>query len=149
MNNNNDDDGYAIGHGRPPRHSRYKPGQSGNPKGRPKGRRNLKTELEEELTEKVVVREGEKRTKVTKRRAVIKGQFAKAMKGDTKAASWVFDLIGRLLDPDDNDRGGTGRQLAADDQAMLDGYIARRTGLQEPDEDPCEPSDDEEEDADE
>jgi hypothetical protein len=31
---NNDD--YEIGYGRPPRHSQFKPGQSGNPKGRPK-----------------------------------------------------------------------------------------------------------------
>jgi hypothetical protein len=29
---------YDIGRGRPPAHSRWKPGQSGNPGGRPKGR---------------------------------------------------------------------------------------------------------------
>ncbi len=31
------DDG-KIGYGRPPKHTRFKAGQSGNPKGRPKGR---------------------------------------------------------------------------------------------------------------
>ena len=28
---------YAVGYGKPPQHSRFKPGRSGNPKGRPKG----------------------------------------------------------------------------------------------------------------
>ena|SRR6202035_3656812 len=38
--NDNDDDnsdeGYKIGYGKPPKHSRFKKGKSGNPKGRPK-----------------------------------------------------------------------------------------------------------------
>jgi hypothetical protein len=29
--------GYAVGHKRPPVHTRFKPGQSGNPTGRAKG----------------------------------------------------------------------------------------------------------------
>jgi len=29
---------YAVGHKKPPLHTRFPPGQSGNPKGRPKGR---------------------------------------------------------------------------------------------------------------
>lgn len=28
---------YQVGHGKPPEATRFKPGQSGNPKGRPKG----------------------------------------------------------------------------------------------------------------
>ena len=35
---------HKIGYGRPPRHSQYKPGQSGYPRGRPKGSRNFKTD---------------------------------------------------------------------------------------------------------
>lgn len=51
-------DEYEVGYRKPPRHTRFRKGQSGNPKGRPKGAKNLKTELEEELQEKIVVREG-------------------------------------------------------------------------------------------
>ena len=29
-----------VGYGKPPKHSQFKPGQSGNPQGRPKGSRN-------------------------------------------------------------------------------------------------------------
>ena len=34
---------YQVGYCRPPLHSRFKPGQSGNPKGRPKQSRNMRT----------------------------------------------------------------------------------------------------------
>ena len=41
---------YAVGYRRPPLHSRFKPGQSGNPSGRSKGSQNLKTMFEQVLT---------------------------------------------------------------------------------------------------
>jgi hypothetical protein len=37
-------DGYEIGYGKPPKHSRFQPGQSGNSAGR-KGVRNLMTDV--------------------------------------------------------------------------------------------------------
>jgi hypothetical protein len=46
---------YTVGKGRPPTATRWKPGQSGNPKGRPKGTRNAATMAKAELARKVVV----------------------------------------------------------------------------------------------
>lgn len=47
--------GYAIGRGRPPVHSRFKPGQPGNPKGRRKGARNKRsTSLASESSPKIL-----------------------------------------------------------------------------------------------
>ena len=51
-------DEYEVGYSKPPKHSRFKPGQSGNPKGRAKGTPNLKTDLSQELAERIRVREG-------------------------------------------------------------------------------------------
>lgn len=118
-----DDD--AVGYGQPPKRTRFRPGQSGNPKGRPKGSRNLKTELEQEMHQRVLVREGDKQMRITKRHAVIKSQLSKAIKGDTRAAAWVFEMVGRLLDPDSAEGAGTGRQLPVDDQAILADFAAR------------------------
>jgi len=36
---------YEVGYGQPPHHTRFKKGQSGNPRGRPCGSNNLKTLL--------------------------------------------------------------------------------------------------------
>ena len=38
-----------VGYKHPPKHTRFKPGQSGNPRGRPKRARSLKAEFLEEL----------------------------------------------------------------------------------------------------
>ena len=35
-----------VGYGRPPKHTRFKPGQSGNPKGRPGGKAATKADGE-------------------------------------------------------------------------------------------------------
>src|ERR1700742_2968486 len=50
----------GVGYKRPPKHTQFRPGQSGNPKGRPKGTQNLKSDLREELGEIVRVREGDR-----------------------------------------------------------------------------------------
>ena len=59
---------YAVGRGKPPPHSRFKKGQSGNPRGpRPK---NLPALLVAALDEKVVVTIDGERREITKREAV-------------------------------------------------------------------------------
>ncbi len=83
---------YKVGYGKPPEHTRFKPGQSGNAKGRPKGIRNLATDLEEELSERILVNEGGRQLETTKQRAMIKALLAKALKGDTRAAAALIQL---------------------------------------------------------
>ncbi len=115
---------YEIGYKRPPRHTRFEKNRSGNPNGRPKGTKNLKTELEEELRERIVVREGGKPKKVSKLRAILKGQAAKAAQGDTKAATFVGNLVLKLLDTGANEP--LAEDISDDDQAILDDYVKRR-----------------------
>ena len=43
------DKSYAVGNKKTPLHTRFKPGQSGNPSGRPKGRRNFARTLLKEF----------------------------------------------------------------------------------------------------
>lgn len=84
---------YPVGYGRPPKHTQFKPGQSGNPKGRPKGIRNLNTDLEEELSLKILVTEGGQQQQTTKQRAMLKSLFAKALNGDVRASGVLINLI--------------------------------------------------------
>ena len=59
-------DEYRVGYGRPPRHSRFAKGQSGNPMGRPGGAKNFSTLLAEALNELVAVAENGARRKISR-----------------------------------------------------------------------------------
>jgi uncharacterized protein DUF5681 len=82
-----------VGYGKPPKHTQFKPGQSGNPKGRPKGIQNLNTDLEQELAVKILVTEGGAQQETTKQRAMLKSLFAKALNGDVRASGVLINLI--------------------------------------------------------
>ena len=112
-----------VGYGHPPVGSRFEPGRSGNPKGRPKGTKNLKTDLAEELAERVQVTENGRQLKITKQRLVVKALTAKAVKGDTKAASILINLLAQTLGLDPQDERKT--DLSADDAAILADFLAR------------------------
>lgn len=72
---------YEVGYGKPPVATRFKPGQSGNPKGRPKGARSLSTILAEELRSTITISENGKKATVTKMRAIMKRVVADSMAG--------------------------------------------------------------------
>ena len=82
-----------AGYKNPPKHTQFKPGQSGNPKGRPKGTKNLRTDLSEELAEKIIVTEGGQQLVISKQRAMLKSLMAKSIKGETAAARALINLI--------------------------------------------------------
>jgi Family of unknown function (DUF5681) len=78
---------YEVGYCRPPVHSRFKDGESGNEKGRPKGRRNVKKELEEIVNKKFKVREGETEHKLSLLGANVLTHGVKGARGDVRSAS--------------------------------------------------------------
>lgn len=89
---------YEVGFARPPKHSQFKTGQSGNPRGRPPGSKNLTTLLREELDQKVQVTENGRSRVMSKRRVAVRQQVDKAVKGDAKA----FNVLVKLdIDPAD------------------------------------------------
>jgi hypothetical protein len=120
-----DDDDYAVGYGKPPKETRFKPGHSGNPKGRPKATNNLKTDLMEELSERISVSEGGKPKKLSKQRALLKSLVAKAItKDDGRAANILINLILRVLEVSAEEREDD--LISDDDLAILDDFIARQ-----------------------
>lgn len=98
---------YKVGYKRPPEHSRFKAGQSGNSKGRPQGTPNHKTIVEKVMNEKVSIREGDKTRRVNKFEAVLQAQANKGMKGDARSAGMVINIMaktGVLGDQDDSSK---------------------------------------------
>jgi len=114
---------YEVGYGKPPRHSRFKPGRSGNPDGRPRGSRGLRTELRSELGELMTVTENGKSRRMPKRRVVIKALLAKALKGDVRAAEKILQLIVQAEGFEDprTERG----RLSEADRKLVERLLAR------------------------
>jgi hypothetical protein len=85
--------GYEVGFGKPPAHSRFKKGRSGNPKGRPPGAKNLKTLLNEALNERVIVAENGRRRKISKLLVIIKQLVNQSAKADWRHTKILLDII--------------------------------------------------------
>jgi len=84
---------YEVGYGKSPRHTRFKKGQSGNPRGRPSGSKNLSTLLTEALNEVVIVAENGGRRKITKRQAIITQLVNQSAKADWRATKILLDIL--------------------------------------------------------
>jgi len=84
---------YEVGYGKPPRHTRFKKGQSGTRKGRPKGSQNLTTLLSEALNERVIVTENGGRRRITMRQAIIKQLVKRSATADWRAMKILLDIV--------------------------------------------------------
>jgi hypothetical protein len=84
--------GYAVGKGRPPVDTRWRPGQSGNPKGRPKGSKSIKNMLNVELQQSVTVTDNGKSVRITKAELIAKRLVSEAAKGNMKAIFYLVEL---------------------------------------------------------
>ena len=116
---------YQVGRGRPPRSTRFKPGQSGNPSGRPKKPPSFRGELMAELGEPVSSTDKEP---ISKQRALIRTLVALALAGNLRAMSVLVSYLQHgpeLHDPDE--------ELSESDVEILKHLEEReRQGLDQP-----------------
>ena len=112
--------GYAVGYGKPPVHTRFRKGQSGNPAGRPRRRTDLASLLTRAL-DRPAVSEGRKAG--TQREAIMAALVEKSAAGDLRATKLVFELMRQVepaaappaaaVLPDDDPREILRRKLAS------------------------------------
>jgi Family of unknown function (DUF5681) len=97
---------YEVGRGKPPVHSRFKKGQSGNPKGRRKGKvtvADVDAVLDQVLSSLIDVNENGRPQKMSKLRALLTQTVNKGLKGHHASASLVMAQLARRVSQVDSD----------------------------------------------
>jgi predicted DNA-binding ribbon-helix-helix protein len=84
---------HEVGYCKPPKHARFRPGQSGNPKGRRKQSKSAKALLTEALNERVLVTEAGVRRRITKLEAFWKSLVARALHGDARSTALLMKVM--------------------------------------------------------
>ena len=92
---------YEVGYGKPPCHSRFQKGQSGNPRGRKKGSVNVETALRKALFELTTVREGGKIRKMATLEVGYTQLANKVAAGDLRALKLMTQLLEKFGNDDD------------------------------------------------
>lgn len=126
------DDNDEVGYGRPPKHTRFTKGKSGNSKGRPKGSKNLMTFVKREGSRSIVVTENGEKQRISKNEAVVKKLYMDAMQGKPHAVASVISL--------DQRQGETSeliqqQKLEDEDRAIIERFLGQATGVVDDDPD--------------
>jgi hypothetical protein len=103
---------------KPPRHSRFEPGQSGNPRGRPPGSKNLSGLLKKALDEPVIVVENNRRRRIAKREAIVTQFVNQSAKGDLKATQLLLSILRDIESRAEPGSADTDKIIEADQQII-------------------------------
>ena len=110
-------EGHEVGYKRPPSHSRFKPGHSGNPAGRPKRQVSFSDALLTELATSLPGKDPEQAR--SKLQALVKTLVDAAVGGNARAQSLVVGALARLGDAENSEAP----PLTADDKEILEAYV--------------------------
>lgn len=113
---------YEVGFGKPPKHSQFKPGESGNPKGRDKGSRGLRKILDQETRAPQTIRIDGNEVTAPRLVQIIRTSAIRAANGDLKAQQFLLPLVIQCFGLDDRDAGPA--RLSPHDQAILDALLS-------------------------
>jgi len=121
MTDETSDDGFAVGYKKPPQHSRFQPGRSGNPRGKQNGVRNFSTDVKRTLEVPVRLNDQGRARRVSTQEAALLRLREKALNGDARSIVQMLELA-KIFNNSTAVESVGDKALAAEDQAILDAY---------------------------
>jgi Family of unknown function (DUF5681) len=116
---------YKVGRGKPPLHSRFKKGQSGNPRGPRPRAKNLPALLVAALNEPIVVSANGESREITKREAVIAQLVDKSTGADLRATKMLIDMLKDVEKRAGVTPASEASAFTAADEEVVENLIAR------------------------
>jgi hypothetical protein len=123
---------YKVGRGKPPVHTRFKKGQSGNPKGRRKGKvtvADVDAMLDQVLNSLIDVNENGRPQKMSKLRALLTQIVNKGLKGHHASTSLVMSQLARRIGHTEPDASAAGKTDEEARSALLAYFSEMRANL--------------------
>ena len=120
-------DASDIGYKRPPQHTRFKKGQSGNPSGKKKSKPTRSEPDKLDLSESITLSSQGKRVTMTMRKALYQKLFAMALGGNLRAIELLFKLDG-INDNQQGQSDGSGPEVSQSEEALIARFLQRHAG---------------------
>jgi hypothetical protein len=111
-----------VGYRQPPKHSRFPPGQSGNPRGRPQGVKSLADIVRKIVGQKVTVTENGRARRVPRLEAILLRAASEASRGDGRSLRLLLQLTERYGESAQIE--AVRETIVAEDIAILRRYLA-------------------------
>ena len=114
---------YEVGFCRPPKATRFKPGQSGNPVGRPKGVMNIDTLIDAIINKKVVATVDGKEMKLSKKHVMWLRVANDAVGGKLASLKILERRMDRIDEKKAVQAAAKEQSMAPTDREILDHYF--------------------------
>lgn len=95
---------YSVGYKKPPVHTRFRAGQSGNSRGRPRARKGPKELFQNALFAVGIIKEGGVEKRMSCLAIAYKALVASALKGNPRSMTLMFNLMHQYEMLDDLDK---------------------------------------------
>lgn len=122
---NNDTD-YKVGFCKPPVHTRFKPGQSGNPKGRPKGSMDTLRLIDKIVSKKVTATIDGRPLKISKRQAMLLRMANEATQGNLNTFKTILPLLMQIDARKAAHAAAANDTISRTDREILDEYLHKK-----------------------